>query len=712
MTGFERGEEKARIKTQKGNQEVKNDWMKTAMRYHSQGDLKSAEHAYRKAIQSGQLNVVVLSNLGFICQAKNRVNEAISLYKQAIKINPNYANAHTNLGGLYKDLGQLEQALASTLKSLEIKPDNPTALLNLGSIYQDLGQLDQGLTSTLKSLEIKPDNPAALTNLGSIYKDLGNLEKALPPTLKSLKLHPNNPAALMNLASIYKDLGNLDQALASALKSLKLKPNNPTTLMNLGSIYKDLGNLEKALASTIKSVELMPDNATALMNLGSIYKDLGNLEKALTSTLKSLELMPDNPTALMNLGSIYKDLGNSNKALASALKSLELKPDNPTALMNLGSIYKDLGNLDKALSSTFKSLKLKPDNPTALMNLGGIYADLGKLDQAITYSLKSLKIEPNNPTALMNLGINYETLNMLDKALENYMLSAALIDRKKEESCLTSLISAATILLQLNRINCAKKAIKESIEIERDENNIMKTNSSKNRKTNLGYLSFLAELINELPCGDLQGEAKILHIGESHSLTFTNKIIQFSGKECVIRPSLIKGAKAYHLGEGSRNNIQRIAFKQRSKEGLQSYQNIFLSFGEIDCRPDEGILLYCQKNNSSVQKISQTTATKYFDWTSKFLSEYKQKLVYLGTPAPYRLFAEENEPTIPDKRRLLAIKTFNTTLQKQCRTSDILFVDIYQLTAGEDGYNNNEWMIDPFHLKPKALDELLKRANI
>ena len=316
--------------------------LENAINHHIRGDLKKAEKAYRSAISSGLLNVALFSNLGIICQASHRTEEAILLYKKAIQINPNYPNAYANLGGLHQNLGNLDQALACTLKSLELKPDNPTAHLNLGSIYKDLGNLDQALASTLKSLELKPDNPTAHLNLGSIYKDLGNLDQAFTSTLKSLELKPDNPTAHLNLGSIYKDLGNLDQAFTSTLKSLELKPDLADAHLNLGSIYKELGNLDQALASTLKSLELKPNNPTANLNLGVIYTNLGNLDQALASTLKSLELKPDNPTAHLNLGSIYKDLGNIDQALASTLKSLELNPNNPASINNIKELVEQL----------------------------------------------------------------------------------------------------------------------------------------------------------------------------------------------------------------------------------------------------------------------------------------------------------------------------------------------------------------------------------
>ena len=538
-----------------------------------------------------------------------------------------------------------------------------------------------------------------------IKGDLKNAEKAYRAAIDS---GLSNIAAFSNLGIICQTSKRTEEAISLYKKAIQINPNDPDAYTNLGGLYKDLGDLNQALSSTLKSLKLNPDNPDALINLGGIYQNLGDLNQALSSTLKSLELKPDNPDAHMNLGSIYKDLGNLDQALASTLKSLDLKPDNPTTLINLGSIYKDLGNLDQALSSTLKSLEHNPDNPTALTNLGSIYQDLGNLDQAIASTLKSIELKPENPDAHMNLGIIYETLNKLDSALESHAQSAKLIVHAKEESSLTSLINTSIILIQMNRIEEAQKALSKALKIALGKEISIKYSSTKNKKNNNAYLSFLSKLIPKIPRIDSAAEAKILHLGESHCLTFTNQTIEIKGKKYLIKPSLLKGAKAFHLNEDPRTTPQKMGFEKRLQQNLDYYEYIFLSFGEIDCREDEGILLHCKKTGEAIQEASKTTAAKYHNWTSNALSRHKKKLVYFGTPAPFKTYTNNEESSEKNEQRLLSITVFNTTLAKQCQESGSLFADVYKLTSGQDGYNNNDWMIDSRHLKPEALNELMK----
>ena len=661
--------------------------------------------------------------------------------KRALQADPQFAPAYAGVAASLLTLGDLDQAEALAIEAIKINALAPGINEILGIIFLNRRNTLQAVQSFKNELAINPQSHFSLLNLGLLLLQQGEAEAAIEPLQKAAAVNPSEQCSLL-LAQAYQSIGNLEEAIREykkinlsktqdklipfnlglcllstgsnidAIAAFKLAIQMDESFLpawgNIGTALINEGRHHEALPATRKVLELAPNNPTALMNLGSIYKDLGNLDQALASTLKSLDLKPDNPDALMNLGGIYQDLGKLDQALASILKSLELKPDNPDALMNLGSIYKDLGNFAQASVCTLKSLELNPHNPTAHMNMGFIYKECGNLNQAIVSTLKSVDFKPDNPDAHMNLGIIYETLNQLDSALESYTKSANLIAQHNKASSLTSMISMSAILLQMNRIDDAKKSLSDALAITLNKEITLKWGSTKNNKSDIAYLSYLIKLMPEIPYFKTELKPQILHLGESHCLAFANQTIEFKGETCSIKPSLVKGAKAFHLSEESRANQQKIGFEKRLQQNLDVYKQIFLSFGEIDCREDEGILLYCKKSGKSIQDIAKATAAKYFKWTVLSLKQYKDKLVYFGIPAPFKIHASCVETSEIDHQRLIIITIFNTTLAGLCYESGAMFANVYELTAGKDGYNNNEWMIDTRHLKPKALKELVK----
>ena len=55
--------------------------------------------------------------------AQGRVHEAIEHYEQALRIQPNYAEAHFNLGVAFQHTGRMQDAIEQYEQTLRIRPD-------------------------------------------------------------------------------------------------------------------------------------------------------------------------------------------------------------------------------------------------------------------------------------------------------------------------------------------------------------------------------------------------------------------------------------------------------------------------------------------------------------------------------------------------------------------------------------------------------------
>jgi tetratricopeptide (TPR) repeat protein len=62
-----------------------------------------------------------------------RVQDGIGHYEQALRIQPDYAEAHNNLGVALLQLGRSQEAIAHFEQALRIKPDFAEAKTNLAT---------------------------------------------------------------------------------------------------------------------------------------------------------------------------------------------------------------------------------------------------------------------------------------------------------------------------------------------------------------------------------------------------------------------------------------------------------------------------------------------------------------------------------------------------------------------------------------------------
>ena len=111
-------------------------------------------------------NFLPHNNLGLALAQKGQVDEAVTHFRKALEIKPDYANAHQNLGVALEGRGQSDAAIAHYQRALELKPDYPDITHNnLGSALARRGQLDAAIVHFRKALELRPDYVEARNNL-------------------------------------------------------------------------------------------------------------------------------------------------------------------------------------------------------------------------------------------------------------------------------------------------------------------------------------------------------------------------------------------------------------------------------------------------------------------------------------------------------------------------------------------------------------------
>ena len=106
-------------------------------------------------------------------EAKN-YDEAITCYKKATELDPDFASAYYNLGIIYAAKGLLDEAVSAYKKVLTIKPDYYAARNNLATAYIKIGMFDEAITELKQVLASNPDLPHAHFNLGESYFSKGN----------------------------------------------------------------------------------------------------------------------------------------------------------------------------------------------------------------------------------------------------------------------------------------------------------------------------------------------------------------------------------------------------------------------------------------------------------------------------------------------------------------------------------------------------------
>jgi Tfp pilus assembly protein PilF len=163
-------------------------WFVIGTMYFNLGMNKEAIDAFKQAIKIDPDNADAHYNLGTAFIKSGMYKEAIEAYKQVIRIKPDYAEAHNNLGTAFIKSGMYKEAIEAYKQVIRIKPDYAEAHNNLGTAFIKSGMDKEAIEAYKQAIRINPDDANAHYYLGVIYALLNDKVSALEQykILKSL----------------------------------------------------------------------------------------------------------------------------------------------------------------------------------------------------------------------------------------------------------------------------------------------------------------------------------------------------------------------------------------------------------------------------------------------------------------------------------------------------------------------------------------------
>jgi Flp pilus assembly protein TadD len=178
---------------------------------------------------------------------RRHFREAEAAFREAVRLNPDFAEAHANLGNaLNQQRGRSEEAEAAFREALRLKSGLPTAHKNLGVVLNQQGRHEEAEAELRKALNLKPDFAEAHSNLGIALHRQGRPEEAEVELREALRLKPDYPEAHNNLGFALSCQGRHKEAETACREALRLKPDYATAHGNLGLALLGQGRFAEA----------------------------------------------------------------------------------------------------------------------------------------------------------------------------------------------------------------------------------------------------------------------------------------------------------------------------------------------------------------------------------------------------------------------------------------------------------------------------------
>ncbi|RFU46157.1 tetratricopeptide repeat protein [Paraburkholderia sp. DHOC27] len=238
-----------------------------------------AEELYREILALRPKHFDATQLLGALALQAGRLDEGITLLKQAVAINGMQAPIHSNLAYAYNARHRYQEGLASANRALALRADFVDALNNRGNALAGLDQPADALASFERALSKQPDFVQGWNNRACVLRDLGRPADALASCDQAIALQPNYADAWSNRANALSDLNRPADAQQSYQRAIELAPALADAWNNLGLTLVDLGQHPQALQSYEQALSLNPEFAEAHWNASLCLLQMGRLEE-------------------------------------------------------------------------------------------------------------------------------------------------------------------------------------------------------------------------------------------------------------------------------------------------------------------------------------------------------------------------------------------------------------------------------------------------
>lgn len=363
--------------------------------------------------------------------SRNDLDSAVDSYIDAIKFNPNIAEAYYRLASLLWDKGEinLSSAIEQCKSAIHLSPSNSNARIYAGYFLEMAKQYDEAEKEFKEAIKLSPLKSArSRLSLASMYID---------------KMHDTNINAKDISNSLYYMLSG---SLSIALDYPSIKMLYKNISKNLSVMFYDvLGNLLEKTKNYSMAVKAYDIAANSTGRNEIYYQKIGDInikneaaDVAKSSYKKALETNPYNRELLFKLATVSQVYFEEDTATAIDCysKLLELGEDNPQIYYELGHLYLKKEDFINSINAFKLALEKDQENPFYHNALAYALVRAEQYEEACDHYKFAIDKNPDAEwTAIVCQAVAslyHKVFNDTDTAMD-FLKTAIILDEKNDE---------------------------------------------------------------------------------------------------------------------------------------------------------------------------------------------------------------------------------------------------------------------------------------
>ncbi|MEM8569439.1 MAG: sulfotransferase [Pseudomonadota bacterium] len=327
-----------------------------------QGEIMRAEALYRTVLERFPQNKRAQNGLQAL--ANGLLETKRDALKKSAKPVPEAdpALSHVRRGRRYLAAARPDRAEPAFAEALRVNPDCAEAYSGLSASLRLMGRNRQAVEHAKRAISLKPKLGMAYENLGTALVALEEHPDALFAFAEAMRLNPTYTETYVSTAEALMALGKYDEALRSFAIAVQIRPDSAHIHNQLGTALNKMGRHAEAMASLKEALRISPEQSAVHNNLGAVLGAMGDRDAAATSFERSIAIRAEHAQAHFNLAN-YKKFRSDDPHIAQ-MRGLLDRPGLPAEdamflNFSLGKAYEDLGETDPSFAYYLEGNRLR-----------------------------------------------------------------------------------------------------------------------------------------------------------------------------------------------------------------------------------------------------------------------------------------------------------------------------------------------------------------
>ena len=209
-----------------------------------------------------------------------RAGQAIQLFQQCLKVDPQNHAAMFELAKLYHQGGNSGQATELAKKAVQLDKGNIWYRFLLADLYQETGRTEEAIGVYRGLLERWPDRYEVYLDLANSLAYTGKMNEAIKVFADMEKRFGLTEELIMQQFGVLAGHGRFAGAESLVKRAIDAHPREAVYQGLLAELYDQRGEHEKALAQYQRAIDLDPGNSMLRVALAEHYYGTGKVEQA------------------------------------------------------------------------------------------------------------------------------------------------------------------------------------------------------------------------------------------------------------------------------------------------------------------------------------------------------------------------------------------------------------------------------------------------